>query len=498
MNEETTQTGQGRTSLWPTAITVGLFLLVAIPMIVLQHDRGRGRFDQLNYHEPAILRFAEQWPAPDVSDYLSATTPGYHLVLAAVARYVSPSLVALQLVGSLFTVGLLVALSRWLSGRAGTVTATLLGLTVLCSLYVFSAGVYLLPDNAAWCAVLGILLLALRPRVDLGTYAGGGAILLALVLTRQSHLWAMGVLFAAAWLGAIFQPKSGGVGEIGALLSDPGRRLGRLAAMVVCCVPALLALVWFSRIWGGLTVPIYQSYMQGPNPATPAIILAQLGVIGAFHAGFWWRSGIDLIRTRPGVVAGVVLLGLVVLLGPDTTFDKDAGRYSGLWNISAKFPDVGGRTNLAVVGLGLGGVAAVSAWLAGLDARKRWVMLGALVAFAAAASMPKNAWTRYHEPMLLMWSAIASALIASGPGAGGRTASRAGDLERVVRSAGLAGLCAVLTATTVLKLTREDRVVEPKSSQPSIERPLRDLWPEAWRARWPEEMSTDGPEGSGP
>ena len=192
-----------KASWWPTLIVVGLFLLIAAPMIALQHDRGRGRFDQLNYHEPAVLRFAEQWPTPDVSDYLSATTPAYHLVLAVVARFVSPSPVALQATGALFTVGLLVVFTRWLSltltrGRQGVVTATLLGLSLIASLYVFSAGVYILPDNAAWLGVLGILLLALRPRADLGLYLGGGAILLALVLTRQSHLWALGVLFASA------------------------------------------------------------------------------------------------------------------------------------------------------------------------------------------------------------------------------------------------------------------------------------------------------------
>ena len=460
-----------RGSWWPTLIVVGLFLLVAVPMIVTQHSRGRGRFDQINYHEPAILRFAEQWPNPDVSDYLSATTPAYHLVLAAVARFVSPSLIALQLVGSVFTIGLLVVLTRWLAARTGAVTATLLGLSVLCSLYVFSAGVYLLPDNAAWLSVVGIVLLALRPRVDRWTYLGGGLILLLLVLTRQSHLWTMGVLWVAAWLGTSFSPKSGGLVEVSGLLTQPSKRIGRLGLMLICCIPALLALGWFVRIWGGLTVPIYQSYMKGPNPATPAIILAQFGVIGAFHIGFWWRSAVDLVRTRPGICFAVLALGIGVLLIPETTFDKDAGRYSGLWNLTAKLPDIGGRVNIGVFILGIGGLVAVSGWLAGMDARRRWVMLGAIVAFAAAASMPKNAWTRYHEPMLLIWAALASAML-SRPTDGG--------ISRFVRWAGLAGLCTALAGVTGLKLGRSAPVEIPKESQPSIERPLRELWPMDW------------------
>lgn len=473
----------GRTPWWPTLIVVGVFLLAAIPMIVTQHDRGRGRFDQINYHEPAVLRFAEQWPTPDVGDYLSATTPGYHLVLAVVARFVSDSLIVLQGVGSLFTVGLLVVLTRWLSARTKPLSAVLLGLSVIASLYVFSAGVYILPDNAAWLLVLGILLIGLRPKTDRWCYAGGGALLLLLVLTRQSHVWTLGVLFAAAWLGPAFTPKSGGISEIGSLLTTPTKRIGRLALMAGCALPAIGALLWFRHLWGGgLTVPIYQDYMQGPNAATPAIILAQLGVIGAFHVGYWWRSGLGLVRARPGVVALAICLGLIFLLVPETTYDKEAGRYSGLWNLMKAAPDVAGRSNLGVIILGIGGVIAVCGWLAGLDARSRWVMLGALCGFVLAISIPQNAWTRYHEPMLLIWSAIASALIAARGGAyPGRARS---SLEELTRVAGIAGLCAVLAGVTVLKLARADRAIEPKWSQKSLTRPLGSLWPEAWHSKW--------------
>ena len=476
-SRDTTRSHRTR-SWWPTVIVVGLFLLAAVPLIVLQHDRGRGRYDQVNYHEPVVLRFAEQWPAPDVSDYLSATTPGYHLVLAAVAHYFSQSLIVLQLVGSLFTVGLLVVLTRWLSGRSGSVTAALLGLSVICSLYVFSAGVYILPDNAAWMLVLGILLVGLRPKTDLMFYLGGGGLLVLLIVTRQSHLWALGMLLAAGWLGRSFTPVSGGFGEIPALLTQLGRRLGRIGLVLLCAIPAIGVLGWFSRVWGGgLTVPIFQDYMQGPNPATPAIILAQMGVIGAFHAGFWWRSGLELVRRRPGVVTVSIGAGLVLLLVPATIYDKDAGRYSGLWNIVNSTPELTSHTNLGVLLLGIGGVIAISSWLSGLDARSRWVMLGALCGFAAAMAMPKNAWTRYHEPFLLIWSAIASAMIAAGAPARPST-------ERLLRTLGIAGLCVVLSATTVLKLSRLGRVTEPKWSQKSVQRPLGSLWPEAWLERW--------------
>ena len=104
-------------------------------------------------------------------------------------------------------------------------------------------------------------------------------------------------------------------------------------------------------------------------------------------------------------------------------------------------------------------------------------------AFAAAASMPKNAWTRYHEPMLLIWAALASAQI-SRPTAGGAT--------RFVRWIGLAGLCTALAGVTGLKLTRSAPVEVPKESQPSIERPLRELWPTDWGRANALEPGVDG------
>ena len=44
----------------------------------IDHDRN---------HVPVIRTFAEEWPNPDLVDYDSATTPGMHLLMAAVVRF---------------------------------------------------------------------------------------------------------------------------------------------------------------------------------------------------------------------------------------------------------------------------------------------------------------------------------------------------------------------------------------------------------------------------
>ena len=77
--------------------------------------------DQRQYHEPTILTFAEQWPSVDLINYPSATSPGYHLVIAVVARYISHDLVVLQFVSSLLLAHLAVstglALWTWQTAR---------------------------------------------------------------------------------------------------------------------------------------------------------------------------------------------------------------------------------------------------------------------------------------------------------------------------------------------------------------------------------------------
>ena len=115
--------------------------------------RGRAACDQVEYHLPAILKFAGELPRPDLRDYASATTPGYHLVLAGFVPLVSANALVLQIVASVFTVALLVAFGRLLAmmaagrERSGWELAAL-ALPFAASPYVFTSGVWLLPDNS--------------------------------------------------------------------------------------------------------------------------------------------------------------------------------------------------------------------------------------------------------------------------------------------------------------------------------------------------------------
>lgn len=464
----------GRGTLFGGLISAVVGAAVMVPLILAQNMRGRGASDQINYHEKVIRTFAGQLPTPDLSDYLSATTPGYHLLLAVFARGVSDARAHLQLAGMAFTLALLAlvgwCVARWSgSWRQGA----LLALPLAASLYVVSAGVWLLPDNAAWVCVAAILALLVRGR-GVTALVVAGVLLAALVAFRQIHVWAAGVIWAGGWLRAT-QP----VGESRTLL-DPRDLMPKaerggwkawarsMALAVGVTIPAWALLAWFYRLWDGhLTPPTFVAwYTPGVQWATPAFVLSLLGIVGVFCAGWVWPGLVQAVREHRLALALGVGLGLVAVLVPDTTYDFRAGRFSGIWNGVRMAPVLGGRTSVVLLVLAPLGAAWVVGWLAGMDRRARWVMLAALAGFAAAQATSEQLWQRYHEPFVLIWAAYACALCREGS-----VMPAVGRLRLV----GPAALAVVLGAVTAWSIARAgvatDRGFEPGRVEASPDAP---------------------------
>jgi len=402
--------------LWPVAAVVLLFLAAALPLILTGVMRGRGASDQIRYHEPTIARgwtdpttgqprasFADQWPRIDFSDYLSATTPGYHVVLATAAQ-ISRSRVYLRLVSALFTVGLLGTMAWACSVRFRPIQALACSLPLACSMYVFDSGIYLLPDNAGWWGVLGIILLALRPRFDAWTIVGGGLILLWLVLIRQIHLWAAAPIWTAAWLGSAGQHEQ----TIPGLLRDVPARLARLVPALLVALPALGLLLYFRDLWGGrLIPPTFEYWYSGRlSWATPAFFLSLLGAGSVFFLPYLFVPIFGVLARRPGRTLGVAALaaavGFLLAVVPATNPDFEAGRFSGIWRATEMFPVIAGRTSVLIVLLSMFGAVMLSAWAYALPFRSRWIVLSAMTAFVAAQIASPQLWQRYHEPLILM------------------------------------------------------------------------------------------------
>ena len=405
-----------RTPAVPLAagVVCGLFLAFAVPLILFTPPGGRAQSDESVYHLPSVRSFARDWPRFDFRNYTSATTPGYHLVLAAVARFVSDDVRVLRAVGSLFTLGLLATAAMALARRAGATTAILLCLPLLCSSYVFKAGVWILPENAAWWGLLGVLLLALRPKVDAFTYVAAGILLTLLVFVRQMHLWSASVLWLAAWLG------NGEDGRDSPRLAAPlAGRIGRAAVMGLATLPAFLVVAYFVHLWGGMVPDHYRLhgetrtgsvFMDGGNPAAPAMILTLAALFGVFYHPFAWQRISEVLRTDRRAVAAVVagaLIGATAGIIPETSYDFAAGRWSGLWNLVNRLPTLSNRSPLVIAGATCGG-AILALWVVALGRRDRWLFLATWAVFTLAQSFSSMAWQRYYEPFLLITFALAA------------------------------------------------------------------------------------------
>lgn len=469
---------------WPAVALPVVFLACGLPLIWSGNLSGTGAFDQLLFHQLDIRWYVRDWPNFDFRNATSATTPGYHLLLAAYAKFIDPSRQALQVISSLFTVGLVSllgaacsrrAVRRWAreggaagggSAEAGARRGSLIGsplvmafvcaLPLVASQYVFFRGVWLAPDNIGWWLMLTVLVIALRPWTRWSAVLAGLA-LMGLVFVRQSHLWAAAAVWMAAWVSISAAgdderaPSSMG-GWIASLFKDVPKRLGPAAIALAATVPAFLIVAAFVKVWGGLVVPRWQSMYHGNSPAAPAFILSNLAIISCFFGAYLLPHLAAVWRRHRMIVLLAAAAGLVVALVPETTYSLEQGRFSGLWTIVRKTPVIAGRTSPVLVVLAPIGAAMLVAWLTTLRYRERWIFMAALAGFTAAQLASPQVWQRYNEPFLLMmvalWACSAASTMETALPAAVRKLLPVG---RVIGPLGLTAVLALITAATIMK-----------------------------------------------
>lgn len=472
---------------WPGALMVVVFLCEAVPLWAVGYSRGKGAFDQRYYHVEAIDRFAREWPRFDFSNYESATTPGYHVVMAWVWRAVSPHEVVLQVVASVFTLGLLGLTGVTLGRRAREgghrgLEAAVLGLPLVATPYVFMPGVWLQPDNLAWLLVLSVLLCAgwmARCGVSAGRVVLGGVLLVALVLVRQSHVWAAGLVWVGAWMGA---GEGRGDESVRGLVRSSWRRVGWTTGAVVASVPAVLVVLHFARLWGGLVPPRFQTQIGGgPNWATPAFCLSLIGLYGVLLWGWTWGPVVRLWRESRAVVVLVAGVALVAAVIPETTFLRARladgtlwePRASGLWNVVRVLDGAGlsiaGRTSPLLVVLAPVGAVVLAGLTAAGRTPWRWALLAAVVGMTAAQTANPLCWQRYVEPLFLMVIPMMALGVRSAEEEGLDGRLPGARWVAAMRVVGPCVLAAGLGVMTGVSLARGERLVWPSGLHPAGE-----------------------------
>lgn len=384
---------------WCAIVVILLTILAAWPLIITANTSGRGAFDDLTYHWPTIQTFAQQLPTPDLTNYQSATTPGYHLELSILHR-LGASRMFVQLYASLWTI-ILTGLLAWRAGKAFGKAGVILCLPFLASMYCLFPGIWLLPDNAGWLCVLLLMILALEYPPTIRVITISGVILAALVLIRQIHIWAAVTIAMSAWVGTRAQ-----VPAVTKLFSNPIDRTSRLFPVIFASIPSGLVLLYFMNLWQGLVPPPFQNNHQGANPITPAFILTQVAILSFFFIPILLPQLKKILRSHRAWWIDALVFGFIVgALPPASYYAVDQGRYSGWWNIIAKFPVIADRSPVIVLGAPIGALFCVL-WCTMISKRDAWILAATLIAFAIAQSANHASWQRYHEPMLIITGII--------------------------------------------------------------------------------------------
>ncbi|MFM1822116.1 MAG: hypothetical protein RI967_382 [Planctomycetota bacterium] len=379
---------RGSVAAW---LVAAAFAAPVLAIVLSGHNAGRAAFDSIVYHEHFIRRLAEEAPTVDLSNPLTATTPGFHMLLAAASLAGLESTTALRLVAMAIGALLVWCVARWCERVAGRAAGAILALPLAASVYVIGSGAWLLPDDLAWLLVAAIVACCLRPSCTRRDLAIAAALLVPLVLVRQTHLWVAAVVWMAA-----FRVRAGE--------SDPGfaQRARRALPWVVATLPAFAAVALFAWIWGGLVPPRFQGELQSLNPATPAFLCLEFAILSLGFAPWVAGALVRAWRSAPRAIVAAAVAGLLLAAVPETTESIAGGRYSGWWVIVGKLPVIAERTGVAMLVLAPAGAAMLAALLVGVDRARRPVLAMAVIAFGAAVTMQHYAWQRYHEPFLLL------------------------------------------------------------------------------------------------
>lgn len=492
-----------RAMLLPALLAAGVFFVACLGFILTGRVPTRAAYDQMHYHEPTIRLFAPQLPRPDFYDYYSATTPGYHVVLAVVARIVPDSTQALQvasaLIGSLL-IGLLAAACASIFTRARasdapaspprsrvltTLLPAALALPLGCSMYVFQSGAWLLPDNAGWFLALCVCLLVLRA-VSPHARAREGLILLAglvvafVVFTRQSHAWTAGVVWLGGWLASglasTLAPASRAESRAdahpdpfrlalmrNALFTSIPKRVAWAAAAAMATIPAILTLLYFVNLWDGLTPFRFQYQHQGKSPAALAMTLALVGLFSIFLAPIILPLLARLWNHARWAIFTALAIALLATLIPNTTYSIDDGRWTGLWNLVRATPSIANHISPLLLALALLGSVSLVAWLSAWPTwPQRLVIVAMLLGCTAAVAAGSELWPRYLEPLVLIVIALSAAHALANPIAPFKFPLHAFNrLLTRVQHASLAALCLFLLALTAQGTRSMQRLTDP-------------------------------------
>lgn len=406
-------------SLAALAVTLGLFAALVAPMVLSRAGYAPPAWDEEIYHLPIIRTMAQQWPSVDIVKYDSATTPGYHVVMAGVLK-ATDSVMAMRGLNALLSAGLIAAVFasiRSLAPGRHAWLACALTLPLVTSQYFLGGAIWLTTDNTALLFVVLALWLGVLARTTPGRNVAAGALSALAVVVRQLHIWIAAPIVLASMVAsplARLAPRF--------LREDRAPETRSWTSLITGLVAAALAfgtLGLFVWLWGGLlpvTQKVRDQHLQGLNPATWPFALSLCALLGVFFLSVGHGHGREVIaalRARAGLTLAVVLAGLASALVFPTHWVDRVRDTGPVWKLVKIAPAPMGRSVVLAVLAPIGAVILLLLWKRASDAGRRvtaTLVLFAMIAWLAAQTANIMCWHRYFEPLLLIMLAWLAAM----------------------------------------------------------------------------------------
>lgn len=411
--------------LWPLLVLIALHGLLVWPGVALEARRplvpegernrnlaypGEAK-DQDNYHLPVIRDMVRQWPRVNLRSYESATSPGYHLLLAGVARasggveHKLPMLIINALVGLGALIAVWFGCLRWVAPWP----AVALAVPLLGSSYFLGACIWITTDNAALLLIALAMNCVLAERWTRTRGLLSGLFAFGAVAVRQVSIW---LAAPVVLMGLLASPAAGIVERIVPELRTRTDRISpRWSNLLVGAGAAMMPIVLLGVLawhWGGL-IPASEAmrakHGQGWNPAAIPFCLSLCAAYGVFFLGGAWGEIRRLTPRDAGLwIAGAIGLGCAVLF--ETGWELKTRDYGWLWRGLVKpCGDVAGRSVVLLVLAPCGAALLLLLHRAavrrgrGLPAT---VLLLSLLGWLLAQSFNTMAWQRYFECTVLL------------------------------------------------------------------------------------------------
>lgn len=334
------------------ALSTGYLLLTVPFVIVLLYTGGLAggldtvfSVDEPKYHYPTILNFAKRLPFPDIRDYGSATTPLFHILLAALSKIVGTDIQHLRLANFFITYFSVLFLFSLLCRQYKLKPQVSLLFTFIFALspYYFREAFVILTDNlpVLWLLFFFNFYFRYKAEHKQSLLLLSLLFVMLLCLTRQTYLF---VCLAIAMDTM--------------LIKEPLQTKMKILSLVFVAATPTLALFF---IWKGLTPPSFREFHTRESLINAKAVLYGFCVLG-FYTLFIPGTGVfkSLLQKRKIMIAVVILLSWSVLFfSPLIKNPKDFGY---LWYMASPLPRIAGTSLLFWGLLPLGVITVLCIW----------------------------------------------------------------------------------------------------------------------------------------